>query len=236
MKTKLAFFSLIFLSVHFLQAQQLALPEKIDFFRYSVPVSYHLYGFPDTRIWGWSNNGKVAYSIESEDIAKGGQTIEFVIIDIISDMVVFELKIDSFDHGEVEGETLYNLFGVSISNALQENGIVRQRTDFLRFPIIKNDTVYTCEIIDREYRRDNYNFFDNNVSKYKVTVTANCRRKIINEFIPVNEITRNIYVCGYILSPYENRALVVIAEEYWGFEGTELTFRFSGCHLGIGFN
>jgi hypothetical protein len=69
-----------------------------------------LYGFPDARIWGWSNNGKVAYSIERQIDGKGGQKIDFFIFDLIPDSIVFELLMDSFDHNDVEGEALYAIF------------------------------------------------------------------------------------------------------------------------------
>ena len=236
MKLKLFVLGFIFLSVQFLSAQQLSFPPKINFFQYSSSVSgLPLYGFPNARIWGWSNNGKVAYSIETEVEGRGGQRINFVVLDLISDDIDFELKLDSFDHGDLTDEALYNLFKTDISNALRKYSISGQRTDFLRFPIRKNDMVYESRIINVEQKKNDY-AFDNVVSKYTVSVTANGKSKTIGTFSPVNTITGYVYVCGYILSPFENRALVVLAEEHWGFEGTELTYRFSGCHLGVGFN
>lgn len=117
------------------------------------------------------------------------------------------------------------------------NNIVEQKTEFLQFPIGKNNTVYNSNIVDVEYKDGLDGFFDNNVvAKYVVEITANNRKKIIGNFNPLNFLTRYVYICGYFLNPFENRALVVIAEEHWGFEGTELTYRFSGCHLGVGFN
>jgi hypothetical protein len=236
MKLKLLVLGIGLLNVHFLSAQDLSFPPKVNFFQYSLSVSGRpLYGFPNARIWGWSNNGKVAYSIETEVEGRGGQKIDFVVLDLISDDIEYELKMDSFDHNDVTDEALYNLFRTDISNALKKYNISGQRTEFLRFPIRKNDMVYDSRIINVEQKKNDY-AFDTVVSKYAVSVTANGESKTIGTFIPVNTITAHVYVCGYVLSPFENRALVVAAEEHWGFEGTELTYRFSGCHLGVGFN
>ena len=236
MKLKLLAFGFVLLNLHFLSAQELSFPPKINFFQYSSSVSGRpLNGFPNARIWGWSNNGKIAYSIETEVEGRGGQKINFVIMDLITDDIVFELKLDSFDHDDLTNEALYNLFRTDISNALRKYTISAQRTDFSRFPIRKNDMVYDSRIINVEQKKNDF-AFDNVVSKYTVSVTANGKTKTIGTFSPVNTITGYVYVCGYILSPFENRALVVIAEENWGFEGTELSYRFSGCHLGVGFN
>ncbi|MCL1813874.1 MAG: hypothetical protein FWG29_10205 [Treponema sp.] len=238
MKIKLFILCFSFFTIYFSPAQELAFPPKINLFQYSASISQRpLYGFPNARIWGWSNNGKVAYSIETEVDGRGGQKIDFVVFDLISDETIFELKMDSFNHNDVEDEILYNLFSSDIANALRINGIISQRIEFLPFPIRINNTVYNSQIINVEHKKgDEYGFFDSLVSKYMVKVIANEKSKIIANFNPVHTLTGYAYVCGYFLSPFENRALVVVAEEHWGFEGTELTYRFSGCHLGVGFN
>ena len=214
----------------------LTLPPVVNLFQYSASISQHdLYGIPRARIWGWSNDGKVAYSVERGIEGRGGQIIYFVILDSVSDSEVFKLIMDSFDYNDVEDEALYNLSSVHILNALMMHNIVRQETNFLPFPFRRNNTVYDCRITNVEYK-DGEGFFDGGaVSRYNVLVTAGNKSKIINSFTPVGR-TGFVYVCGYFLSPFENRALVVVAEERWGHEGTELDYRLSGCHLEAGFN
>lgn len=213
-----------------------AFPPKTDFFPLSLQDSIPThYDFPRARIWGWSNNGKFAYSLEREIGGRGGQKIDFVVFDLISDNIVFELKMDSFDHNGVTDEALYNLFMNDISNALKTHNIADKRTEFLRFPIRKNNVEYDSRVINVE-RKKHQDWRDGIVSKYAISVTANNKKKTIGAFSPVHTVTMDVYVSGYILSPFENRALVVAAEEHMGFEGAELTYRFSGCHLGAGFN
>ena len=235
MRLKLSIVCVFIFSIHCIQAQELKFPQKINLFQYSQSASGGgLYGFPDTRIWGWSNNGKVAYSIERGIEGRGGQQIDFVIFDLIKDSVVIELKMDSEDHDGVSDEALYNLYKNNILNALRANNIIDEKVDFLRFPIARNNMIYNGHIIDIEYKKGVFN--NNVVSRYKVSVTANNNRKIINSFNPIISETGYIYVCGYFLNPFENRALIIIAEKSRGFEGTELFYRFAGCHLGTGFN
>jgi hypothetical protein len=223
--------------------RKLDLPPKINLFQYAekTPQSA-LYGFPDARIWGWSKDGKVAYSIERMIDGRGGQKIDFIIFDLIPDSIVFELLMDSFDHDEIDeydytGAALYNIFSDEISNALKAHNIIGQRTEFSPLPIRQNNTEYNIGIIDTEHKKDDSGLgFDEVVSKYTVLATAGAKRKVIANLNPVKALTFRVYICCYFLSPFENRTLVIAAEEAFVFEGTELFYRFIGCHLGVGFN
>ena len=219
------------------QETSLVFPEKINFFRYDNSLSNRsLQAFPGARIWGWSNNGKIAYSIERAIDGRGGQIIDFVVLDLITDKTVFELKMDSFDHNEVANETLYTIYKTEILNAQRVYGIVPEGTQFLPFPFTRNNKEFKAHIIDVEYKDDEHGFFEKIVSGYKVSVSAKEKSKIVSTFVPLRSVTNNVYVCGYVLSPFENRIMAVIAEEAWVHEGTEMFYRFAGCHLGVGFN
>ena len=117
MKLRLFAFFLFIFSIHFIQAQELKFPQKINFFQYSASASQFQPYAPDARIWGWSNNGKMAYSIEREIEGRGGQQIDFVVFDLISDVIIFELKMDSEDHNGSRDEDLYNLFKNTLTTA-----------------------------------------------------------------------------------------------------------------------
>jgi len=240
---KLLIFCFVFFGIHYLQAQELALPPRIDLFRYSASASGNLnmFEYPNARIWGWSTNGKAAYSIERNVDGRGGRIIHFVIADLITDNTVFELIMDSFDYDtygdDYSYEDLYHIYGPFISDALQAHNIVLGQTnDFMSFPFRRNNMTFNSQIIDIEYVRDGAGMFEQAVSRYQVLVTADNRRKIIASLTPVSGVTGYTYICGYFLSPFENRIMAVVAEEAWGYEGTRLNFRFIGCHLGVGFN
>jgi len=223
MKVKALYFGLVFLCAGFLNAQSFKIPNPTNLFQHSVP-SAAIYEFPTVRIWGWSATGKIAYSIEREVAGIGGKTIEFTVFDTVTDEEVSNFNIDSFEHDRV-----------SITNAIRTNNIVEGEISFQPFPIRKNNMEYTCSLANIAYSADDYGFFDDNISKYSVVVTANGKSKVVNTF-ESEAFTRKVYICGYILSPFENRALIVLAEENFVFEGTELFYVFCGCHLGVGFD
>jgi hypothetical protein len=228
---KLLIFVFVFWNVQFLFAQQLAFPPKIEFGRTSNangPIRY------DVRIWGWSANGKVAYSTEyewSEIIPQ----INFIILDLVSDKTLFSLCInvdELYMNGEIKIEDVYNLNRNSILNALKKYNIVEQRTEFLQFPIKRNNATYDCRITNVKQGENEYG--DDKVLKYTVLVTMDNKRKIMGNFTPPPSVDE-VYVKGCFLSPFENRAMVAVAEWSWYQYGTRRLI-FIGCHLGVGFN
>lgn len=224
------------MNFNLLFAQELIHPPKISFNRNSGAVGFSY----DVRIWGWSTNGKVAYSTEYE-WSEINQFINFVILDLITDSVLFRLVMNSFfledgNYSEVRDEALYNLNRASILNAMQTHNIIKhnlinRQEEIFQFPFIRNNLTYDCHITNIVYKEDEYG--ENNISKYSVLVTAGNRRKIINNFNPppfVNEV----FVKGYFPSPFENRIMVTIAEMSTYQYGPR-EYRFMGCHLGVGF-
>ena len=239
MKFRALRFIFCIFSVNVLWAQNLALPPKVDLFRYSASISeYYLTGKPDVRIWGWSRDGKIAYSLESVGSFSGILTGTFFIIDTISDDIVFVLEQTKEDF--LTGEDLYNNeYMTDITNAIKTYNIISgQGYDFFRFPINRNNMVYDCQITGVVYGNHEYGFFNNRfISDYNVAVTANSRSKVIGNYFSSGPGPGALYICGYFLSPFEERALVVIAEESYIFEGESgLTYRLNGCHLEAGFN
>ena len=214
---------MIFLCYGFLYAQGFKIPAPVNLFQYSVS-SGAIYEFPTVRIWGWSATGKVAYSVEREAAGIGGQIIEFNVFDAVTDETISNFNIESFETDRL-----------SITNAMKTNNIVQGETGFQPFPIKRNNMEYSCSITNVEHSADDHGFFKDNITKYTVVVTANGKSKTINTF-GGGALARKVYICGYILSPFENRALIVLAEERFVFEGTELFYIFACCHLGTGFN
>jgi hypothetical protein len=224
-----------FFNISFLSAQEFVLPNKINFYN-DFMLTNENYILPDVRIWGWSNNGKVAYSVESKwaDNYNEIKCINFYILDTIYDKIIFELNIDP-DSFDLKEEALYNLFKPNIMKALIINNIIEQEIQYYKFPIRKNNSLYNGQIINK-YKKDlDYNL--NFVESYKVLIALNDKSKIVSSFIPVDNRTYEIFTLGYLLSPFENRALVIIVEKSIGFEGTTaLNYRFTGCHLSTGFD
>jgi hypothetical protein len=226
---------LAFLNVHVLWTQEFVIPPEIDLFQYNDPARHQNYSFQSARIWGWSRDGKVAYSIEGYEHDEAGYDSKLLIFDLITDSVLYTLYLDSYHHN-LEGDALYHVYRYSIENAMRAYAIADIRTGFLPFPFRRNNLAYNASVIDIKYGMYDDNGDDINIMQsYKVLVTADTRRKIIGTFTP-KPGTHRVHICGYFLSPFENRALVVAAEEWRWFRGSAgLRYLFSGCHLGAGF-
>jgi hypothetical protein len=234
MKLRLLIFGFLLINIHFLFAQNLVIPPKINIEHREAAFGPVLF---DVRIWGWSNNGKVAYSTlyEWSEIIP---SINFVILDLVSDRVLFKLRMSTYDENfelRLRDEDIFNMNRTVILNALQTHNIIlhnriEQKTEFLQFPIRRNNLIYECQVINTEYGKNNNG--ENGVLGYSVMVTVNNKRKIIGNFIPpfVDEIN----IKGYFLSPFENRIAVVVAEWGWYQYGAR-EYRFTGCHLDVGF-
>ncbi|GHV20185.1 hypothetical protein FACS189494_03440 [Spirochaetia bacterium] len=226
-------------------AQNIALPKKIDLFQYIVPkgVIYDyahpyndIYGFPDVRVWGWSTKGKIAYSSERNIEGRGGVSIQFIIFDLVEDRIDFEIDIDSNDYkiDEFKENTimyLYNLNSKDINNAISKNNIVHKENIYSSLPGKIKNVNYSCHA-NIEYE-DAPEFYDK-IKEYSIIVNRNNKSKTVKTSADVEAIS--VYICGYFKSPFEDRILIVTAEERAGFEGTELYYYFVGCHLERGFN
>ena len=176
----LLIFTFIFLNAQFLPAQNFNIPPIVNIEEQSTafgPISYNI------RIWGWSTNGKVAYSTEYE-WSEINQNINFVILDLITDRELFKIHMYSFypenEDYEVRDEALYILNRTSILNALQTHRIIthdliNQKTEFLQFPIRRNNLIYDCRIINTVYGKNEYD--EEGIIKYSVLVTMDIKER-----------------------------------------------------------
>jgi len=219
----------IFVSIH-LSAQNLTIPPYIDLFQYLKKDSKfgqtNPTNFPEMRIWGWSPDGKVAYSQEIYGEGSGMIHISFRVFDFISDKVLYEFNIPPDDISIAE---LYNRSGNEIKAAISKNKIAERQVDYMQFPIRKGSFVYSGNVIKTF---DD----DHNLKNYRVVIDRNSGKQktiIAEDAFPGFEY--NAGIAGYFLSPFENRALIVIAKEVYVFECTGISYVFSGCHLETGF-
>jgi hypothetical protein len=76
-------------------------------------------------MWGWSRNGKAAYTVEKEDSGRGGYITEAVLLDVIDNVVLWKQEIDSIDiTGTKETKAAdYNRFYRDFRRICVKNGI-----------------------------------------------------------------------------------------------------------------
>ncbi|GBU27672.1 hypothetical protein R84B8_01209 [Treponema sp. R8-4-B8] len=237
MKYRLLVLWMLFLIAGNINAQELKIPPIVDLLKVTVGG----WGYrPDIRIWGWSKTGKVAYSREAVGGYTGYMAIKFIVFDFVNDKVLINIEADADevvgDNGgweSITSEYLFNYIKDKITNAMKAHSIVEQYAEFMPFPIKRNGMEYSVAISDIVSGEDMWGKIP--IKKYTVSITANGKKKTI--FTGENTRVSKVHVCGYFLSPFENRALIVLAEQTPpGFEGdVDIYYVFSGCHLETGF-
>jgi len=206
------------------------LPPQINLIQHSnFASSFHPVRY--ARIWGWSTNGRVAYSIEGGINSEAGYQIDFVIFDLVANNTLFNLTVFSGPANDwLEGEVLFYAYKTPILNALRTYEIIEQRTDFFPFPLIKNNIAYYANIVDVEYGEDEQWLLGDTILRYTLLITADAGKQTIDTFTPFLWLF-DVDVCGYFLSPFENIILVIIAEDLGQYLHGGILYRFVGFHL-----
>ena len=188
-------------------------------------------------IWGWSLDGKVAFSTDNT-MSEFSPHSNFVVFDLISNNVVFESRMDFFLH-EVEDSGIWDtdwnrdtvLFDSNITiilNALETYGIIDKQSELLRFPLTRDGIVYDIQVIDIEHGDDS---LDHSILSYSLLITTNNKKNVIDNLIPPPRgLVGEVFVAGYFLSPFENRIVIVVAELSW-FQHGHRGLRFISSYL-----
>ncbi|MCL2444110.1 MAG: hypothetical protein FWD13_11710, partial [Treponema sp.] len=130
----------------------------------------------------------------------------------------------------VDGIDLFYLHETSIQNALRTYEIIDERTNFLPFPLSRNNISYYARIDDFIYGEDEIWSLGETIIRYSLLVTANNESKVINTFKPFRWLT-DADVCGYFISPCGNIILVIIAEDLGLYQHGGLLYRFVNLQL-----
>jgi len=183
------------------------------------------------RIWGWSTDEKAAYSIEGRINSEASYQIDFFIFDLVANNVLVSLTIyPDYAEGWADDETFFEVQGADILNALRTYEIIEQQTDFLPFPMTRNNILYNAQITDIEYGEDEQWLLGDTILSYVLSVTANDSKKIIGTFTPFLWLY-DVDICGYFLSPFDNRILIVVAEDLGFYQHGGILYRFIGFQL-----
>ena len=198
---------------------------------------------PIVRIWGWSKTGNVALSTELLT-QRPSRVINFIIQNLITDEIIFNLDIEVNEdgyksNGIIDGKNktlelnitemnvlpdLYEPVMPDIIKAMKNNGILEHQTVFLKFPFVINNFNYSAYTKVKEENDSAGNV------KFDIIVKRNGKEKIIKT---ASNFFREDQVIGYYKSPFENRALIVSGA---AMSSHVVTWRFSGCHLNLGFD
>lgn len=205
------------------------LPERDNF----LSMSYH--DFSALYLAGFSPDGKMAFFKEVELDGKGGTDLYFIVQDLVSDEVLWELKSpDDESYGYEEGlhKRFVADYGSQIDKKLAEYGIVISPCEYRSMPYSADGLSLSASIESQATGKMMYDMFE--LTSYSCIVTdgRGHSKKVIagREFMGPEA-----FVCGCVKNPYEDRLALVIAEATYGFEGCDLLVRIAGCDLRKGF-
>ncbi len=194
-----------------------------DYNRNSIGGSFEVENFYPV---GWSRDGKFAYYLEPVDEACGCYFGKLVILDLKNDAVVWQFDYTSEDDSEVskKPKTLAALWAANrklFSAKLTENKIEPQRAArVLPFPITyKSDRVTpTLHVERKQMNKDDRIYGDVG----RATVELNSRRngsKTVFDEKYAEAMPLYVGMLGYLRSPLEPRAAIILVEIYRGYEG-----------------
>ncbi len=170
----------------------------------------------DFRIWGWSKNGKVAFSYTHAYLGTGGTNVGFYIMDMINNNIVYEyfrgLNVrggSNYEPGTTP-EDVYHIEQETLLNTMEEYEIELFQSKFVPFPIQKNNAEYTCFTKIEYFDKDD--FYGTHVKQY-IMIGKNGSNRIM-EMIEEQTWYPEIFVLGCFISPFENRALIVTTQHY----------------------
>lgn len=213
-------------------------PQGFDpFANHRSKVGSTCYTFPIFRIFGFSKDGKMAYSLEEDVDGRGGTIIQYIIQDLVTDKILWTTKDDTENWtGEQDSMATLTTFLISLNNkkaelksAMQKYGIIQADSEFLQFPT-KDGYSCTANVQDKTKGGD-----DDWLGKidYQIRV-KNPAGKSKTVASAKDEKAYQVVVCGYFKNPYENRLAIIYGEEKYVFEGTGISYHVAGCDLSEG--
>jgi hypothetical protein len=199
------------------------------------------------QIDGFSRSGKVAFLVIPLGGGRGGKTTVAYILDLIEDKIVYRNSIDNMDfiyqglhyYWDPE-ETAYNmayaLFLSDYKEKGEKNGIVFSTVKFNKLPINFSNQSVNITIEKSKVNKtfdDEQSWRNDYTLQYKTIAENRGKSKTIKSG---EELAYDVFLCGYFMSPFEDRALVIIAVVEPDYEWyPEIKYIFTGCHLTSGF-
>jgi hypothetical protein len=211
-------------------------PPPIDYFQYIDSTSrMSQNSISDLRFWGWSKNSNVAYTITRSLAPMKGYIFTAVIFNTIHDIFVWQDSLNSNDFEENGYTAAYNNFVNNFISRAGQNGIEFTQADFKGFPIRHNNQTVNIKVVTFEKTGEWHEVYGN-IGGYGIIVESNVRGAKPVYKKTLDWPVMDVIPCGYFISPFEDRALIVIGEYALDFEGYDVRYVLTGCHLSTGFD
>jgi hypothetical protein len=188
---------------------------------------------------GWSKEGLFAYVYEPPDEACGCYFFRLIVQDMVSDEVLWEYRYDSEELSADKPDPIEDLadmwraHGDELEDRLLAFGIIRAR-DAALTPLPQAGpeglgASFRTGSVPEEKSHYGYAY----LSSYELEMSSAAGKKTIFRSGELDRGPLHVSSPGYLKSPFEPRAAVLIEETWRGWEGSPhvVQLRFSGCDL-----
>lgn len=167
---------------------------------------------------GWSKDGKFAYITEPADEASGMYWFEIIILDIVNDKVYWSWKPDESEEGDLQTiwKENYDLFAKHLNKA----EIAQTKNFELKQPksSYKGNDYETVLETKTETDAD-FGFEVVREVQIKFISPELGEKTFYNQKTDPLSYVVSAYTPGYLLSPYDDRVVVICTKERPGYEG-----------------
>lgn len=186
---------------------------------------------------GWSKDGNFAYLIEPADEGLGNYMFGIVIINLVSDKVLWDWYTDPTVEEELYREDIWKKQYEDFSTQLNKYGIIQVRN------IEMKDTYFTYDKKDYVVRAETQTEEDKDIN---IELVNHCDiyikspelgEKLIASLNYEMSMILGQQITGCLISPFEDRVVVILKNERWGYEGPPdvVEFEVFGTNLLTGF-
>ena len=191
-----------------------------------------LYQFPYFYSIGWSRDGKVAFGTCVTEEGRGGETAQFFVQDLITDKILWD-----YTYSDEFAPEPGDFFTGVVKSKVADFDAILERYN-IQFPDVKMQSLpVSCngEKIEFSVVKKVKNSEDDFIPEmdYMIKETKNGVTKTVVD--KKSSPAFDVFPCGYMMSPYEDRVMLVYAEQQLTFEGTCLVYFVSGCDVNKGF-
>ncbi len=186
---------------------------------------------------GWSKHGNFAYIIEPADEGLGNYMMGIVILNMISNEVLWDWYTDPEVDKDLYREDVWQKHYKDFKIKLNKYGIIQQRNIKLSnsyFTYKNKDYILSL----KTQKKTDKDLGVDVISKSKLYIKSpKLGEKEIAEKTYEASMILGQYIAGCFISPYEDRVAVLVKSERWGYEGPPnlVEFELFGTNLSTGF-
>jgi hypothetical protein len=187
---------------------------------------------------GWSKNGNFAYIIEPADEAIGNYMFGIIIVNLVSNDTIWSWFTDPVLDKELYREDIWKKHYKEFHKNLNKNGIQQQRKIKLVDNYFTNDNKDYVVRLETTTEKDKDMGIEIVIGSKIFIKSPDLGDKQISDTQYEYSMILGQQLSGCILSPYEDRIVIILKNERWGYEGPPnvVQFEIFGTNLTTGFN